>query len=134
MRKKLKELGLGTRHRFKGVFVRYGIKNGFKGQITTILIRSITYKGDLITDHLWFDCGKQFRDLCLQPDDEIAFDARVNIYRRSGKYNPESNLLDYKLSNPTKITKITKGDIKTMENKKRFRRCSIQQEWQRYAN
>lgn len=120
MRKKLKGLGLGTRHRFKGVFARFGIRNGYKGQIETVLLKNITFKGELITDHLWFDCGKQFKDLNLQPNDEIAFDARVNIYRRSDEYNSPSNLIDYKLSNPSKIVKITKGEINNMESKKEF--------------
>ena len=113
MRKRLKNLGVGTRHRFKGTVCKFGMKNTHKGMIKTVLVTNIFYKGERIVDHLWFDYGGQFKTLGLQVNDEIAFDARIIIYRRSSVYNSPENQIDYGLSNPIKITKITKEERNT---------------------
>ena len=114
MRCKLKSLGVGTRHRFKGMVWKFGIKNTRRGIIETILLRDIYYKGERVADHLWFDFGMQFKTLCLQTKDQVAFDARVNLYRRSSIYNSPQNQIDYTLSNPTKIVKLEKEERKNI--------------------
>ena len=114
MRCKLKSLGVGTRHRFKGTVWKFGIKNTRRGIIETILLRDIYYKGERVADHLWFDFGMQFKTLCLQTKDQVAFDARVNLYRRSSIYNSPQNQIDYTLSNPTKIVKLEKEERKNI--------------------
>ena len=116
MRKQLKDLGIGTRHRFKGTVWKFGIKNTCQGTLETILLKNIHYKGKRITDHIWFDFGGQFKKLNLQINDQVAFDARIDLYRRSSLYNPPENLIDYTLSNPTKIVKLKNEERKnTME-------------------
>ena len=121
MRCKLKNLGVGTRHRFKGTVWKFGIKNTRRGIKETILLKDIYYKGERVADHLWFDFGMQFKTLCLQTKDLVAFDARVNLYRRSSIYNSPQNQIDYTLSNPTKIVKLEKEERKnTMSTNNEF--------------
>ena len=78
-RLKLKQIGTEERKRYVGTVDKFGIRRGFKGLIDTILLINIKLEGseEIITDHLWFDLGKQFSDLNLQKGDIIAFNARV---------------------------------------------------------
>ena len=121
MRKKIKNLGIGTRHRFQGVVFKFGKKNYQQRKTDTILIKNISYKGSRVADHIWFDYGSQFKLLNLKIGDLIAFDARVNLYRRSSLYNSPENQIDYTLVNPTKIAKIIKDERnKSMKTKDLF--------------
>lgn len=83
-RTKLKEIGMEERKRYVGTVDEFGTRKGFKGLIDTILLINIKLEGseEIITDHLWFDLGKQFSDLNLQKGDIIAFNARVAKYKR----------------------------------------------------
>ena len=82
-RTKLKEIGMEERKRYVGTVDEFGTRKGFKGLIDTILLINIKLEGseEIITDHLWFDLGKQFSDLNLQKGDIIAFlDADIPNY------------------------------------------------------
>jgi hypothetical protein len=113
VRKKLERFE-EERMRFRGVFVRYGKKAARKGpDLTTVLLKDVTIiaNGQIVTDHVWFNCTKGFEALgTLQEGDVIEFDARVKTYvkgyfgRRLDVYKPAE--LDYKLSHPTKIVKV----------------------------
>lgn len=104
-----------TRGTFKGVFVRKGTKNGYKGPEETLLLKDITDQCDKkLTDHLWFNYTKGFEKLGeLKEGDLIQFNARCKEYEKGYKgyrydvYKPIE--LDYKLSHPTKIIKIAGG-------------------------
>lgn len=119
MRDKLKQIN-GTRQRFIGTFVRFGIKKGFQGrQIKTLLFENITnQKLQEICDHVWFTTGKQFEALDLQPGEKICFDARVKTYTKGYKgrrddyddgFIAKPIEKDYKLSHPNNIVKHVAG-------------------------
>lgn len=103
------------RDTFRGEFVRFGTKNGWKGvTVPTILLKNVILESDgrLMTDHLWFNATKGFLSIELQKGDLIRFDARVTRYKKGYRgYNLEKNCrspisYDYKLSRPTKIEKV----------------------------
>lgn len=113
MRKQLRQVGSDERHTYKGTFVREGIKNGYKGIERTILLADVTdQEGTIVTDHLWFNYTKGFRDANLEPGDIVEFTARVSKYVKGYKgyrwdvYKPIE--VDYKLSYPTKIKNLSK--------------------------
>ena len=116
-RTKLKEIGMEERKRYVGTVDEFGTRKGFKGLIDTILLINIKLEGseEIITDHLWFDLGKQFSDLNLQKGDIIAFNARVAKYKK-GYYGgreleiPKPPAGDYKLQRPTKVTVVKRVD------------------------
>lgn len=68
MREKLKERE-GLRRYYAATFKRFGSKPAYKGPPikTILLVDVVNATGELITDHLWFTCGKQFARLDLQP-------------------------------------------------------------------
>ena len=102
----------GRRRKFRGVFVRYGQKSGYKGTLTTILLKDIQdmIERKVVTDHLWFTMGKRFQSLNLQNGDIVEFDARVTRYYKGYQGRREDELhpieLDYRLSFPTKLKKV----------------------------
>ena len=111
MRRALKSLE-GVRTAFRGTVVQFGMKSGYTGQdLPTLMLKDVMDgTGNVVTDHLWLSIGKQLAALHLQRGDVIAFQARVTAYEKGYKgyredvYKPIE--IDYRLSNPTKITKI----------------------------
>lgn len=102
MREKLKEK-LGSRERFKGTFERYGLKAAYKGLPgeTLLLVGVQTSSGAEVTDHLWLNLTKGFKELgALYSGDVVAFNARVRPYKKGYAEDWE---IDYKLSHPTKV-------------------------------
>lgn len=101
----------GRRRKFRGTFVRYGQKAGYKGTLTTILLTTIedVASHKIVTDHLWFTMGKRFKLLELKHDDLVEFDARVTTYYKGYRGNRDEEMhpieLDYRLSFPTKLKK-----------------------------
>jgi len=111
MRKKLQQIE-DERDTFIGVFDRFGEKNGYKGTLRTVLLKDIKNKyGEIITNHLWFNLTKGFDKLNMKQGDIIQFDARVKEYVKGYKgyrddvYKPLE--IDYRLSHPTKLSKVT---------------------------
>ena len=112
MRKALEEIE-DIRGTFVGTFVRKGSKNGYKGPEPTLLLKDVKdLSGKYITDHLWFNYTKGFQKLGeLKEGDVVQFDARSKAYEKGYKgyridvYCPIE--LDYKLSHPTKIKKVS---------------------------
>ncbi|MCL2813861.1 MAG: hypothetical protein FWD23_04600 [Oscillospiraceae bacterium] len=107
MRKQLAEK-VEERETFTGIFVRFGIKSGWRGPEKTVLLCEIkNAENKLVADHLWFNLTKSFEKLNLQENDVVQFDARVKEYEKGYKgyrddvYKPIE--IDYKLSHPTKI-------------------------------
>jgi hypothetical protein len=114
MREELEKIE-NERGTFIGTFVRTGIKIDFGHEKQTILLKNVKDKiGNLVTDHLWFNLTKGFEVLQLIENDVVQFDARVKSYEKGykgridGEYWDFSET-DYKLSHPTKITKIKKA-------------------------
>lgn len=109
MRKKLKN-DEGVRKKFSAIVTRTGKKPGFRNHSAeTILLTNIrdVETNELVTDHSWFAYTKGFEQARLHPGDTIEFEARIKAYTK-GYINKALNInnkqLDYKLSNPTKIT------------------------------
>ena len=106
MREQLKE-NAGVRGRFFGSFVRYGCKRTYKGYAEeTILLGEVKDStGMVVSDHLWFTCGKSFKSLGrLVPGDVVEFEARVLPYLKGYVHGGlDERTIDYKLSHPTKI-------------------------------
>lgn len=105
-----KELGklYNVRQSFIGKFKRFGKKIQNK-QPTILLLniyaidrKSLNIQSPMLTDHLWFNLTKQFQALDLHKNDLVIFDARVKEYTKG--FNKK---IDYKLSHPYHITKIT---------------------------
>ncbi len=49
---------------FTGIFVRFGTKNGYKHKEPTVLLQDIQDKNSkIVTDHLWFNYTKLFKQL-----------------------------------------------------------------------
>jgi hypothetical protein len=103
----------GERARFQGTFERFGTKRGWKGAtLQTVLLKDIhDTTGTRVCDHLWFNFIRAFADLELHPGDLVQFDARVKEYLkgyfgwRDEVWKPAE--VDYKLSHPTKVVKVT---------------------------
>ena len=118
MRKELAKLK-EERKRFKGEFVRMGIKSGYMGRtMETILIKNVTLDdcSTILTDHLWFNNTKLFAQLKLNEGDIVEFNGRCKKYikgyqgYREDVYNPVRE--DYKISHPTKVLKVF--DVKSI--------------------
>lgn len=106
MRIKLKRLGNDKRYVFTAVFARFGFMQSYKGYpLKTVLLTEICLDGQIITDHLWFTCGKRLASMHLAPGEKIVFEARVAIYYKYNIVTKEKEI-DYKLAYPTKIKKI----------------------------
>lgn len=113
MRIELKKIGSNQRHTFYGTFERYGIKNGYKGPIKTVLLTNIEDDSNkIITTHLWFNLTKGFKKLNLKPGDKVRFNGRIKPYLKGYKgnrldiYAPIE--MDYLIYYPTKIEIIKK--------------------------
>jgi hypothetical protein len=103
MRFELKKLN-GQRFTATARFERFGIKSSWgPGHEKTLLLTNVTKDDSVITDHIWFTCGKTFEKLDLVEGDVIQFDARVAPY---GKGLRDERMTDYKLSNPSRVTKL----------------------------
>lgn len=99
----------GDRLSFTGTIGRYGGKGG--GRYTILLVDVEFLDGTPATDHIWFNLTKGFKSLRLKPGERVFFDARVKPYtkgyrgRKMGVDRPIS--VDYKLSHPTKIGRVS---------------------------
>jgi len=97
---------------FTGVFSKYGIKSNYKGPSTDtlLLVKIRDNQGALVTDHLWFNLTKGFEKLgTLKEGDRVQFEARVKKYKKgyvNRKIGVDQSAVDYKLSHPTKMTKV----------------------------
>lgn len=98
----------GARFRCRATVERFGTKASFRGPpVPTILLRNIAdvASGTLLSDHLWFTCGKWSAGLAV--GDIVEFDARVGDYikgyqgRREDVFAPVTR--DWKLARPTKV-------------------------------
>lgn len=73
MRKELKIIGSKERHVFTATFIRFGFRDGYKGPVKTILLQDVLLDGKVVTDHLWFDLTKGFKNADLLPGDVVEF-------------------------------------------------------------
>jgi len=88
---------LGKRGRYKGKFVRTGIRPTSKGYIQTVLLIDVhDNEGRLVASHCWFDALECFRRINLMYGDIVAFSARVEPYSKG-------NYMDYKFSCPKHV-------------------------------
>jgi hypothetical protein len=96
------ELGRRVEERllFTGEFANYGTKPGYAKRPVTILLVQIRHNNRFVTDHLWFNRTKGFEAVGLRKGDQVQFEARIRTYRKS------NGRLDYKLSYPTKISRL----------------------------
>lgn len=111
MRKELKAIGKCDRHKFTATFERFGWKNGYMGDLPTVLLIDIKMDDKTICDHLWFNLTKGFHQANLKKGDRVEFYARVSSYEKGYKGWRDDVLgkpieLDYKLSFPTKIKNL----------------------------
>jgi hypothetical protein len=104
----------GERFRCRATIGRFGTKPAYKGSpIRTIMlsnVRDVT-TGALLTDHLWFTCGKWSDG--IRVGNVIEFDARVGDYVKG--YQGLRDLpdaspvgLDWKLQRPTKVCVVVR--------------------------
>lgn len=119
MRKDLAKID-DVRGIFRGTFVRFGLKNGYKGTETTVLLKHVCdASGHEVTDHLWFNLTKGFAALDLRGGETVEFRARVKGYikgykGRDWEKSMEAPLTkDYKLTYPTKI-RVVDGPVEAI--------------------
>lgn len=127
MRKKLADkFKLNQREKYKATFKRFGIRNGYKGDIKTVLLLDVIDQyHKLVTSHLWMNCGKQFDKLQLEDGDFVQFYARVKIYEKgyqgyNGFGEKGFQSIDYGLCYPSKVVKLSikysiKKEVKKVE-------------------
>lgn len=118
LRKKLADkFKSNQREKYKATFKRFGIRNGYKGDIKTVLlIDVIDQNHKLVTSHLWMNCGKQFDKLQLEDGDFVQFYARIKIYEKGYQgYNEFGEkgfpTIDYGLCYPSKVVKLSQKYI-----------------------
>jgi hypothetical protein len=106
----------GERERFTATFERFGKKSAFKGPPkTTLLMRDIKdARGDVMTDHLWFNLTVELAGLRLRRGDVIAFDGRSASYTKGYRGRREdidapAESVDYRLSHPTRIEVVSRS-------------------------
>lgn len=111
MRTQLKKIE-NTRIKVIGEVSRFGYKPGFKnyeGSDTICLTNIMDSEGNVLTDHLWLVIGKQLKTIEPQIGDKLSFCARSSQYVK-GYVNYREGIderhIDYRLSNPTKFSKI----------------------------
>jgi len=101
----------GDRDRYRGVFERFGAKQGFRGTQETVLLRNIVdANGNAITDNLWFNLTKAFEALHLQFGDLVEFRARSEPVVKSQvrwKGVAPTMHVEYRLTRPTMVRKVT---------------------------
>ena len=114
MRQALKIIGNEERHMFYGTFSRYGIKNGYRGTLKTVLLIDVKNENkQLVTNHLWFNFTKGFEKLNLQPGDKVKFFGRVKPYvkgylgRKTDVFAPIK--FDYLINYPTRISIVERN-------------------------
>jgi hypothetical protein len=109
MRKALAEQE-GVRKKFRAIFVRTGKKTNFRGYSEeTILLKNIidVENESTVADHIWFAYSKRFQEVSQTPGACITFEARIKKYNKgysNARYKIDHRRIDYKLSNPTKIS------------------------------
>ena len=118
MRQKLAEkFKFNQREKYKATFQRFGVRNGYKGDIKTVLLSDVIAQSHkLVTSHLWLDCGKQFDKLLLKEGGFIQFYARVKIYEKGYQGYDELGekgfqTIDYGLCYPSKVAKLSQKYI-----------------------
>jgi len=88
---------LGKRGRYKGKFVRTGIRPVPGGYIGTILLIDVKDTDNrLVASHIWFDALRCFRQINLMYGDIVAFSARVEPYSKN-------NYEDFRFSCPKNV-------------------------------
>ena len=115
MRKQLEKQN-NIRSSFTGIFERFGTKKNYHGfPEKTVLIKNIKDSGNnVVCNHLCFNYTKQFEFLGdLKQGSIIKFDARVKEYVKGYINHREfidERTIDYKLSYPTKISVVKRGN------------------------
>ena len=103
----------GKRKKFKAIFDRVGKKVNYKGYSEeTILLKNIIdiESNKIVADHVWFNYTQGFVKASLSAGDIVEFEARVKEYRKgyvNRNYQINNSTTDFKLSNPTRIKKVT---------------------------
>ncbi|MEK6780090.1 MAG: hypothetical protein AABY93_00185 [Bacteroidota bacterium] len=111
MRKELSK-DKGARKKFRAIFSRVGKKTNYKGYPEeTILLKNIldVEANKVVADHVWFSYSRGFEKISLTEGVQLEFEARVKEYRKGYvnlRYDINNSATDYKLSHPTKITKV----------------------------
>jgi hypothetical protein len=106
----------GLRSRYTGTVERLGIKRSYGREKSTLLLRDVrTIDGILVTDHLWFTCGKWSDEIMI--GDRIAFDARATSYEKGYAGDRWDVIAEHghgastshRLSNPTRVDVLTRA-------------------------
>jgi hypothetical protein len=102
----------GERKKFQATFVKLGKKRNYLGfSDETILFRDIIdlEQNKIVTEHVWFTYTKNFQAIPLEEGMQIVFEARIKKYikgYKNTKYKVDQRRVDYKLSHPTKISRV----------------------------
>ena len=118
-RTKLKNVGSDERHTFTGTFARTGFKSYRNKYSPTLLLKDFKMDGELLTDHLWMNYGKNFIKLGrLHEGDVTQFNGRVGSYVKG--YYTEGYSRDYKIERPTKVSLVNPNhDFEEVPSKNR---------------
>lgn len=120
MREKLRQIN-NVRATFRAIVVRFGTRTSYGHTKQTLLVQDVRDQMDrVLTDHVWFLCGKWSE--CLKEGDEIQFAARVRQYKkgyrgRRDDIDAPPPSIDYRLSHPTKVRKINPVTVPVIEDR-----------------
>ena len=118
MRDGLRKLNDGKHYRFTATYTnqtRYWLKN------KSIVLKDLTYNGDLITGHVWVKVTEAIKKLSLRHGERITFLARVKMYRRIRPNIKQNKAVDYGLTDLYNVEKvIMKKEEKKMTNNKKY--------------
>ncbi|HZB15425.1 MAG TPA: hypothetical protein VE467_20465 [Chryseolinea sp.] len=103
---------LGERKKFHATFVKFGKKRNYQGFTEeTLLFKNIIdlEQNKIVTEHVWFAYTKSFQRISMTAGVQVSFEARIKKYTKgykNSKYGIDQQRVDYKLSHPTKISRI----------------------------
>lgn len=98
---------------WRGIFKRYGVKQGSKITVlfTTILLMDPDEGPHIIADHIWANDTLGMQQLGdMEPGQAVEFDARVEKYRKGSIARGIPVSYDYRLSRPTQWKLIDPQD------------------------
>lgn len=112
MKNKLQAL-YGQRFRFIATVLREGVKSShWDDNEKSILLSQVRLDGKqtILAEQVWLTCSATLP--AVQEGDQIAFEARVDAYLKSG--SPENRQVDFKFSHPNQVTIVWRSRVKSI--------------------
>lgn len=112
---------VGQKHRFTGMFVRYGSRQQGDDEIKTLCISNICLRDRFTAHHIWFDAHEEWQELDLKYGDVVSFYAQVSPYVKNCFTEDGAQVTDYKLINESNIYLLRKRNERMADAEQRHR-------------